>query len=120
MIYDSGDHPGDGVWHCPFTKAWVERMAKAAKHCEMLSAMYIEATVNNHALEYVMPPGNFLDEEQDERGLPMSYCRKEAERYRDWPDCCTAIYDYDSIPEVVITNGKDDWPLDKRGKVLNA
>ncbi len=95
-------------------------MAKAAKYCEMLSAMYIEATVNNHALEYVVPPGNFLDEEQDERGLPMSYCRKEAERYRNWPNCCTAIYDYDSIPEVVITNGKDDWPLDKRGKVLNA
>ena len=118
MIYDSGT-PGNGVWHCPFPPEWVERMKRAAKHCEILSAEYIEAAVNN-ALEYVVPPGDFLDEEQDERGLPMSYCRKEAERYRDWPDCCVSIYDYDSIPEMVITNGYDDWPIDKRGKVLNA
>lgn len=119
MIYDSGT-PGDGVWHCPFTKAWVERMAKAAKHCEMLSDEYIEAVINNHALVYVVPPGDFLDEEQDERGLPMSYCIREQERHRRFPACCTAIYDYDSIPELVVTNGEDDWPLDKSGKVLNA
>lgn len=107
------------MWHCPFTKTWVERMAKAAKHCEMLSAEYIEAAVNN-ALEYVVPPGDFLDEEQDARGLPMSYCIKEQERHRRFPTCCVSIYDYDSIPEMVITNGYDDWPIDKRGKVLNA
>ena len=87
MIYDSGT-PGDGVWHCPFTKAWVERMAKAAKHCEMLSAEYIEAAVNNYALEHVVPPGDFLDEEQDARGLPMSYCIREQERHRRFPTCC--------------------------------
>ena len=120
MIYDSGTPRGDGVWHCPFTKAWVERMAKAAKHCVILSDEYIEAAVNNYSLEYVVPPGDFLDEEQDERGLPMSYCREEERRYRNHPTCCTAIYDYDSIPELVVTNGEDDWPLDKRGKVLHA
>lgn len=119
MIYDSKT-PGNGVWHCPFTKALVERMAKAAKHCEMLSDEYIEAVINNHALVYVVPPGDFLDEEQDERGLPMSYCIREQERHRRFPTCCTAIYDYESIPELVVTNGEDDWPLDKWGKVLNA
>ena len=118
MIYDSGT-PGDGVWHCQFTKAWVERMAKAAKHCEILSAEYIEAAVNN-ALEYTVPPGDFLDEEQDARGLPMSYCIREQERLRMFPSCCTAIYDYDSIPEVVITNGEDDWPLTVTERVLTA
>ena len=118
MIYDSGT-PGDGVWHCPFPPEWVERMRRAAKHCEMLSAEHIEAAVNN-ALVYVVPPGDFLDEEQDARGLPMSYCIREQERHRRFPTCCTAIYDYDSIPELVVTNGEDDWPLDKRGKVLNA
>ena len=50
----------------------------------------------------------------------MSYCRKEAERYRDWPDCCTAIYDYDSVPEMVITTGEDDWPLTMWEPVLTA
>lgn len=119
MIYDRGT-PGDGVWHCPYTKAWVERMSKAAMHCRTLPAEYIEAVVNNYDLVYKVPPGDFLDEEQDARGLPMSYCIRERERHRRFPTCCTSIYDYDSIPEIVITNGEDDWPLDKRGKVLNA
>jgi hypothetical protein len=30
------------------------------------------------------------------------------------------IYDYASIPELVINNGEDDWPLIIRGKVFHA
>ena len=99
---------GDGRWHCPFPPEWVERMKRAAKACKHLTAKNIEA------------PEDFLSEEQDARGLPLSYCRKEAERYKDWPECCIAIYDYDSIPEIVITNGYDDWPMVRRGTVLHA
>lgn len=31
-----------------------------------------------------------------------------------------AVYDYDSIPEVVITDGEEDWPLRLHGRVLTA
>ena len=108
------------MWHCPFSREWVARKKRAAKHCKMLSADYIEAVVNNYALEYVVPPGDFLSEPQDARGLPLSYVRDYERRHARWPVGCSSIYDYDSIPEMVITNGKDDWPLDKRGKVLHA
>ena len=118
MIYDRGT-PGNGVWHCPFTKEWVERMKKAAKHCENLSAEYIERTLDNEWLNYQLPPGDFLSEEQDARGLPLSFCEREERNNGRYYDT-TAIYDYDSIPELVITNGKDDWPLERRGKILHA
>ena len=110
---------GDGRWHCPFPPEWVERMKRAAKACKHLTAEDIEAFDQGN-VNYRIPPGDFLSEEQDARGLPMSYCRKEAERYRDWPECCIAIYDYDSIPEMVITNGHDDWPLRQHDKILTA
>ena len=118
MIYDRGT-PGNGVWHCPFAKEWVERMKKAAKHCENLSAEYIERTLDNEWLNYQLPPGDFLSEEQDAMGLPLSFCEREEGNHRRYYDT-TAIYDYDSIPELVITNGKDDWPLERRGKILHA
>ena len=118
MIYDRGT-PGNGVWHCPFTKEWVERMKKAAKHCENLSAEYIERTLDNEWLNYQLPPGDFLSEEQDARGLPLSFCEREEGNHRRYYDS-TAVYDYDSIPEFVITNGKDDWPLERPGKKLHA
>ena len=95
-------------------------MARAAKACKQLSDADVAGVLDREVDYYRVPPGDFLSEKQDARGLPMSYCRKEAERYKDWPDCCTAIYDYDSIPEMVISNGHDDWPLRIWEPVLTA
>ena len=95
-------------------------MARAAKACKQLSDADVAGVLDRQVAYYILPPCDFLEEEQDARGLPMSYCRKEAERYKDYPDCCTAIYNYDSIPEMVITDGYDDWPMNRRGKVLQA
>jgi hypothetical protein len=119
MIYSRGT-PGNGVWHCPFPPEWVERMKTAAKHCENVTEAQVVATLNNEALHYVVPPGDFLSEPQDARGLPFSWCRKEEYKYRKHPKCCTAIYDYDTTPEVVVTDGYDDWELRMTYKTLTA
>jgi len=119
MIYDRGT-PGNGEWHCPFSREWVERMKRAVKHCERLSAEYIERVLNHETLVFRIPKGDVLNEEQDVRGLPLSWCREEERRFRRYPTCCTAVYDYDSIPETVITNGEEDWPLNVKRKVLTA
>ncbi len=109
MKYD-GRKPGNGWWNCPFSPEWVERMKRAAKACERLTEEQVEAE----------PSLKFLDEEQDERGIPLSWCREYEARHEGWPECCTAIYDYDSIPEMVATNGNDDWPLMVHERVLTA
>ena len=109
MIYDNGT-PGDGQWHCPYTRDWVERMARASKHCYRLSAEQIEASDNSQP-GYKVPPGDFLDGPQDVRGLPLWWCAEEERRFREYPVSCCAIYDYDTVPDVVITNGKEDWSL---------
>lgn len=119
MIFDKGTSLG-GFWHCPFTKEWVNRMKHAVKHCEGLSAEYIERALVNESLSYQLPPGDFLSEEQDARGLPMSYVREYERKHQSWPWGSIEIYNYASIPELVITNGEDDWPLIRRGKVLHA
>ena len=93
-------------------------MRRAVKHCESLSAEYIERTIDNEWMTYRLPPGDFLSEAQDARGLPMSYCDKM--RHGNYPKCCTAIYDYGSVPEIVVTNGHDDWPLDMPGRMPTA
>lgn len=110
----------DGQWHCPFTPAWVEMMKQAAKHCESLSPEYIERTLTNAVYHYRILPGDFLSEPQDPRGLPLSWCEREKRNYGHRPDCCTAIYDYSSIPDIVVTNGHKDWPYDSHNKVLTA
>ena len=95
-------------------------MKQAAKACQGLTAEYIEIVMNSDVYHYRVPPGDFLDETQDARGLPMSYCLEEERRYRNHPTCCTSIYDYDSIPDVVISNRHDDWPLRLWEPVLTA
>ena len=95
-------------------------MKQAAKHCESLSPEYIERTLANAVYHYRIPPGDFLSEPQDPRGLPLSWCEREKRNYRHRPDCCTAIYDYSSIPDIVVTNGHKDWPYDSHNKVLTA
>ena len=114
MIYSKGT-PGNGVWHCPFPPEWVERMRRAAKHCEALSAEYIERCINNDEYIYQLPPGDFLSEPQDSRGVPVGYC----ENISRLPVSCD-IYNYGSIPDVVVTDGYNDWPLCLRGTVLMA
>lgn len=109
----------DGVWHCPFSPEWVERMKHAAKHCERLTADYIDMMDRSTSYSYKLPPGDFLSEPQDECGLPQSWCEKEEERYGHWRSFC-AIYDYSTIPDVVVTNGEDDWPLVLHERVLTA
>ena len=122
MVYDGCPNRGDGKWHCPFQMDWVERKKQAAKICEPISAQQIElACMRIESGEYYqLPPGDFLSEPQDARGLPLSYCREEERRYRNHPNCCTAIYDYDSVPDMVISNGHDDWPLRVWEPVLRA
>ena len=114
MLYDKRRRRfGDGEWHCPFPEWWVMMMKKAAKACEHLTTEEIEA-IDRHievGRRYNIKPGEFLKEPQDSRGLPLSWCEEEEKRYSNHPTSCGAIYDYDSIPEVVVTNGEDDWPL---------
>lgn len=119
MIYDSGT-PSGGVWHCPFSPEWVVKMKRAVKHCEDLSPEYIERTIDNEWMSYKLPPSDFLSEPQDARGLPLSWCKKEDKRFKDWPKCCTSIYDYNSIPDIVATNGIYDWPFSIHDQGLQA
>ena len=109
MKYD-GRNPGNGWWNCPFPPEWVERMKRAVKVCERLTDEQVEAE----------PPLKFLGEEQDARGIPLSWCREYEAMHEGWPECCTAIYDYESIPEMVATNGEDDWAMVVHERVLTA
>ena len=106
MVYDSTTR-GDGEWHCPFSRDWVERMRKAAKRCEKLTNKQVEAAYErlDSGFYYELPAIDFMCEPKDSRGLPFSYSQ-----CRDVPTC-SATYDYSSIPDVVISNGHDDWPL---------
>ena len=113
MIYCKGA-PSGGVWHCPFSPEWVEKMRRAAKHCEALSAEYIERCINNEKYIYRVPPGDFLSTPQDSRGVPIGYDNSYPK-----PIICE-IYDYCTIPDIVVTNGREDWPLCMRRSVLMA
>lgn len=119
MIYSKGT-PGNGEWHCPFEREWLERMKQAAKHCENVTEAMVEATLNHVSIGYVLPKGDFLSEPQDARGLPLSWCIEERRRFRNWPDSCVSIYDYDTIPELVVTNGNEDWDFNSHYRVLTA
>ena len=119
MKYD-GRRPGNGWWNCPFSPAWVARMKLAAKVCKRLTAEQVEAALAHTVVHIEPTPGDFLSEPQDERGLPLSWCREYEARHEGWPECCVATYDYDSIPEMVVTNGNDDWPMVVHKRVLTA
>lgn len=118
MIYDGRPHSkSDGQWHCPFPLEWVERMRRAVKHCEKLSAEYIDRCISNEEYIYEVPPGDFLSEPQDSRGVPVWY--NDDIIISRLPISCE-IYDYSTIPDVVVTNGREDWPLCLRGSMLMA
>ena len=121
MVYDKTTRTyGDEQWHCPFSREWVERMKRAASCCRELTTAQIETCLESEWVYYDLPPGDFLSEEQDIRGLPLSYGEWERQRFRNIPDGCTAIYDYCSLPEVVLTDGHNDWAYMCRGAVLTA
>ena len=92
-------------------------MRRAAKHCETLSAEYIDRCISNEEYTYQVPHGDFLSEPQDSRWLPVWY--NEDIIISRLPINCE-IYDYSTIPDVVVTNGREDWPLCVRGSVLMA
>lgn len=119
MVYDNSNSWRDGQWHCPFPREWVERMRLAASRCKRLSADDIDAMDGNVSLPN-FPPSNFISEEQDARGLPPWYCREEEERFKNLPERCTATYDYDTIPDVMVSNGKYDWPLNTPCRFLQT
>lgn len=119
MQYD-GRRPGNGWWNCPYPPEWVERMKRAVRACEGLTTEQVEAALTRTELHYVVPPGDFLREEQDERGLPLSWCREYDKRCEGRPECFTATYDYESIPEMVVNDGEDDWPMVVHERVLTA
>ena len=79
----------------------------AAKHCESLTSQQVDAACDriDGGCYYKVPPGDFLEGPQDARGLPVGYGNGFCKIVR-----CD-IYDYDSIPDVVVCNGHDDWPL---------
>lgn len=105
MIYDKADNKfPDGQWHCPFPPEWVVKMAQIAKD---LGSLTEEMMVILHGPKsYKRPRLEWLNEPQDARGLPLTYCDNDETNH-----VCRATWDYDSIPDVVITNGYDDWPL---------
>ena len=118
MIYDRRPNNGcDGQWHCPFSPKWIERMRRAVKHCETLSAEYIERCISNEEYIYQVTPGDFISQPQDRRGLPVWY--NEDIIISRFPIRCD-VYDYRSIPDIVVTNGREEWPLCVRGAVLMA
>jgi len=114
MIYDKKPCYGDGQWHCPFPKEWVERMKQAANCCKQLSAEYIEAAIDREVYSYRVPPGDFLEEPQDARGLPVGYGDGLGR------NVSCDIYDYDSMPDIIVTNGYDDWAYKVKKRVLTA
>lgn len=115
MVYDKiKDGWHDCQWHCPFPKEWVEMMRRAATVCKTLTPEQIEEAERNIEMGkslFDIPPGEYLSEPQDSRGMPLSWCEEEERRFEKHPISCCATYDYRSIPEVVVTNGEDDWPL---------
>ena len=92
-------------------------MRRAVKHCETLSAEYIERCISNEEYIYQVPPVDFLSQPQDRRGLPVR-CNDDIIISRLAISC--EIYDYSTIPDIVVTNGREDWQLCVRGSVLMA
>ena len=115
MVYDKNPKTyGDGQWHCPFPREWVERMKHAARVCQGLTSEQIEAAYSREVTHYRLPPGDFLEEPQDTRGLPVGYGDGLGR------NVSCDIYDYDSIPDVVVTNGHDDRAYKVKSRVLTA
>lgn len=112
MIY-SKDVSYGGVWHCPFPPEWVEKMRQAAAVCKKLAEEQIERRLFSTEEEDTQKE-HFLSIPQDERGLPEGYINSLTIQIS-----CD-IYDYDTIPDVVMNNGYADWPFKQRFNILTA
>jgi len=115
------------------TAEWLRRKAYAAKICQTLTDEQVLSVPSDldikdghyeHHGERL--PGRWksrlhvpIDEPQDERGLPESWAAEMERHYDPYYDG-PAIYDYRSVPDVVITNGHEDWPLKIWRPVLHA
>ena len=108
MIYEKNRQSplyADGEWHCPFTPEWVAKMQHAVAVCRNM--------VKDEKLESGYEE-NFLSQPQDSRGLPVGYGDNLNSDVR------LDTWDYRTIPEIVVTNGHDDWPLRYRFGVRHA
>lgn len=115
MIFDRKRPSGDGVWHCPFTQEWLDCMKNAQQKCKKKNIKRKCAKDQFHL--------SCLKEPQDARGLPMSYCeeqnkKEEEQHWRNYHTSCNATYNYSTIPDIVATNGEDDWPFRVREKLI--
>ena len=99
MIFDARTN-GDGQWHCPFSKEWLDEARRV-----------VNAVLHGKAQEKEPSCKEFIAEPQDSRGVPIWWCEEYEERHKDWPTGCRATLDYGGRPEVVVTNGLYDWPL---------
>ena len=115
MFYEdnySGEHIGE--WHCPFSPEWVKMMKRAVTICQTL------VDEKDNQKDAPLEDEDFLSGPQDARGLPLWWCQREEERFRDRPTGCTAIYDYDTVPEVLVTNGGYERPFKMQELILTA
>ena len=106
MIYEKNRQSplyADEEWHCPFTPEWVAKMRHAVAVCRKM----VEDDQRDSGYEE-----DFLSHPQNSRGLPIDY--------EDNLHSRIAVWDYESIPDIVVTNGSDDWPLQYRFGVRHA
>ena len=106
-----------GEWHCPFSPEWVEMMKRAVTICQTLLN---EKDNQKDAPLEELENEDFLSGPQDARGLPLWWCQREEERFRDRPTGCTEIYDYDTVPELLVTDGGYERPFKIQELILTA
>jgi hypothetical protein len=88
-------------------------MRQAAAVCKEMAEEQIERRLFSTEQEETQKE-YFLSIPQDERGLPEGYINRLTIQIS-----CD-IYDYDTIPDIVISNGYADWPFNQRFNVLTA
>lgn len=107
MIFSKTRNVNDGEWHCPYSREWLKQVRHTVNMC-------LQNEQRKPILYDIPNQMEFLSEPQDERGMPLSW-RQDNEN-----ESCTATYDYCTIPDVVVTNGYDDWELPHRSGRITA
>ena len=91
---------------------WLAMRKAAAMRADV--AMTKNRRATKMAKARLKQAGDFLSKPQNASGMPIGY----GGRGGVYVTC--DIYDYDTIPDVVVTNGREDWPLCLRGSMLMA